>query len=104
MVAAYPLWLILFVLAPLVIVWVAQRTILRRYGLAFFACLIGAVAFSFPWDLIAIRERIWYFESPYISGVWLLGLPVEEWCFIVLVTLLFSSVTVILWEKYGVMT
>lgn len=64
--------------------------------------IIGSILVSFPWDYIMIKERVWYFKEPHIIGIWLLNLPIEEWLFISLVALLFSTVTILLLEKYGV--
>jgi len=63
---------------------------------------VAAIPFAYPWDIIAIRERIWYFERPYVLGIEWLGLPIEEWVFIIFVTLLFGSVTALLWDAYGI--
>jgi lycopene cyclase domain-containing protein len=98
----YPLWLLIFVILPLSILWVIKFKDLKQYRIVFFLAPIGSIIFSLPWDYIAIKEKIWYFTKPHIFGIWLLGLPIEEWFFIIFVTLLFTSITVLLWKKYGV--
>lgn len=98
----YPLWLLIFVVLPLAVLWIIKYRCLKEYKIVFFLAPIGSIIFSFPWDLIAINEKIWYFEEPHIFGINLLGLPIEEWFFIVFITLLFASITVLLWEKCGV--
>lgn len=98
----YLLWLFFFVLLPLSALWLWKWYALKSYAFLLPLTAAGSILFSFPWDYIAIRERIWYFTEPQIIGIWLFGLPIEEWLFIVLVTWLFSSITVLLWERYGV--
>ncbi len=96
----YPLWLLVFVIVPLIFLFVRFKE-LKRYKLTFLFAVIGSTIFSLPWDYIAINEKIWYFTEPHIFGFWLLGLPIEEWIFIVFVTLLFSAITIIIYKKYG---
>jgi lycopene cyclase domain-containing protein len=98
----YLLWLLIFVFSPLVILWIIRFKDLRQYKIIFFLAPIGSIIFSFPWDYVAIKERIWYFTEPHIVGIWLLGLPIEEWLFIIFVTLLFSTATILLYKKYGI--
>jgi lycopene cyclase domain-containing protein len=98
----YPFWLLIFVILPLAILWIFKHKNLMRYKLSLISCIIGSIIFSFPWDYIVIKKKIWYFTDPHIFGTWFLSLPVEEWIFIIFITLLFSSITILLWEKYGV--
>ncbi len=98
----YPLWLLISVISPLVLLWIFRFNLLIKYKEALILAPIGSLIFSVLWDYIAIKEKIWYFTESHIFGIWFLGLPVEEWIFIIFVTLLFSSITVLLWEKYGV--
>lgn len=97
----YAIWLLIFVILPLVILWIIRFKDLKKYKIVFFLAPIGSIIFSLPWDYIAIKEKIWLFTEPHIFGIWLLGLPIEEWLFIIFVTLLFSTVTTLLWEKFG---
>ncbi len=95
---SYFIWLAVFVAAPLLAIWGIWWRVfvphLKVIGLA----PIGALVFSIPWDIISVREHIWYFERPYIAGIWVGGLPIEEYLFIVLVTVLFASATVVVWS------
>lgn len=97
---SYPLWLILFVLLPITILWTKNWESLRPYIRICVVAIFGALLVSLPWDYVSIQERIWYFEQPHIIGLWFLGLPIEEWLFIVLTTLLFTTTTLLLHMKY----
>lgn len=98
----YLLWLLIFALLPLVILWIIKFRDLMKYKLVFFLAPIGSLIFSVPWDIIAVKEGIWFYKDSNIIGIWLFGLPIEEYIFIIFVTLLFAIITVLLWKKIGV--
>ena len=92
----------MFVVVPLVVLWTLNFSYLKGHTKVFFLAVLGSIVFSFPWDFIAIQEKVWLFEEPYIFGVWLWGLPIEEWLFIVLISALFTSVTLLFWRRWGI--
>jgi lycopene cyclase domain-containing protein len=47
--------------------------------------LLPVLAVFLVWDLLATRRGHWWFADEYVLGVWLLGLPVEEWLFFIVV-------------------
>lgn len=98
---SYAIWLLVFVILPLSVLWLLNYQKLKNYKKVFYLTLAGAFIFSYPWDLIAINQRIWYFERPHILGIFILGLPLEEYIFIIGVALLFTITTIILWERVG---
>jgi len=99
---SYPLWLLLFLTLPLALIWIFKFQTLIRYKLALTLTTIGCLILSVPWDILSVNDHIWYFSKPHIVGVWLLGLPIEEYVYISFVGLLASSVTILIWESYGV--
>jgi lycopene cyclase domain-containing protein len=99
---SYILWLTFFVLAPLCVLWVIYFRTLSKYWDAVLFAVIGALIFSFPWDYISIKEHIWYCKLPYIVGLWVFGLPIEEYLFIILVTLLLASILIVVWSRLRV--
>jgi lycopene cyclase domain-containing protein len=56
--------------------------------------LMGALVGGWLWDGIAIQLHVWHYRPSNIAGIWLLGMPIEEWLWIAGVTLLFGSLTV----------
>lgn len=94
----YLLWLALFIGIPLLIElrWYRQLWQQRR---AILWALVGSLVGGWLWDAAAVRFHLWYYEPERIAGIWWLGLPLEEWLWIVGVTLLFGFLTVILAER-----
>jgi lycopene cyclase domain-containing protein len=102
MMYSYPLWLLLFLVLPLALLWILNFRTLIKHKVVLVAVLVGCLAVSVPWDILSVEDHIWYFSEPHIVGVWLWGLPVEEYVYISFVALLASSVTILVWERYGV--
>jgi lycopene beta-cyclase len=49
------------------------------------AVLLPVVAMFAAWDVVATARGHWWFDDRYVLGVRLLGLPIEEWLFFVVV-------------------
>src|SRR5512140_2602732 len=97
----YPLWLLLFFSLRLGLLWAFNYRTLKQYASMLGLTVVGCLAVSVPWDILSVNDHIWYFRQPQISGVWLLGLPVEEYVYIACMGLLACTVTLLLWERYG---
>jgi lycopene cyclase domain-containing protein len=97
--STYLIWLALFLALPIAAIWLIwPRQIWgQRRALAWTA--LGAFLGGWLWDGIAIQAHVWYYDAANITDVWLLGMPLEEWLWIVGVTLLFGSLTVVLMER-----
>ena len=52
---------------------------------ALLATLTPVVAVFAGWDLIAVRRGDWWFSARYTLGLRVVGLPVEEWLFFLVV-------------------
>ncbi|MCL4411332.1 lycopene cyclase domain-containing protein [Candidatus Marsarchaeota archaeon] len=92
----YIYWLAVFTWAPLVALWASHRKLVVRYKKTLALCTVSALAFSVPWDMVAIRSGMWYFPRHNILGFYLLGVPLEEYLFMISVTLLVSTLILIL--------
>ena len=94
--ATYLIWLFLFIGLPLLIIaWFGHGVLVqkqRALGLAVLGALVG----GWLWDALAVRVGLWYYDPGNITGLWFLGLPLEEWLWILGVTLLFGAITVLL--------
>lgn len=49
--------------------------------------LLPVVAIFAVWDLVAVKRGHWWWSADQITGLRLLGLPVEEWLFFIVIPL-----------------
>lgn len=68
------------------------------------AIIATVLFFSVPWyfvvDILAVRVwRLWFYGANKILGIWLAGTALEEFLWIILVSFLFSSVTIVFAER-----
>lgn len=96
----YLLWLALFLALPIGLLWLRWPRQIWGQRRALLWTTLGALVGGWVWDGVAIQVRVWYYDAANIVGVWLLGMPLEEWLWIVGVTLLFGSITVV-WTERG---
>jgi len=89
--------MLIFAGIPLFFMWLTSFNLLLKYKRIFLYVLIGCLIFGGAWDYVAIKEGVWSFTN--ILGVWILGLPVEEWVFIMIIGLSVSSLTLITIKK-----
>src|SRR5262245_41393585 len=95
----YITWLALCIGLPLLILAVVAGRALWRQRRALAWTLLGAFAGGWAWDAVAVRLGAWYYDPRNILGWWISGLPLEEWLWIVGVTLLFGCITVVIAER-----
>jgi len=96
---AYILWLSIFVWLPLIILWALNWNYLSQYKKTFLYCAGWALLFSIPWDIWAIQTRIWIFPPETNIGIWIGGLPMEEYFYIIFVTVLISTITLLIKKR-----
>lgn len=101
----YMVWVSLFMIVPLVVliigvqlwrpavIWDNTSVIARSMAVLF---VIGII-----WDSYAIHAGWWYYESHQIVGVWFLGMPLEEFVFIITTSLFYILLTLIGLELWG---
>lgn len=49
------------------------------------ATLLPVLAVFAAWDLVAAHRAVWWWSADQVTGVWLLGLPIEEWLFLLII-------------------
>ena len=94
----YLLWLFVFMGVPLLLQLRWWR-LLSQQRRAILWTLLGSLVGGWLWDAAAVRFNLWYYEAERIAGIWWFGLPLEEWLWIIGVTLLFANLTVLLVER-----
>ena len=95
----YMVWLALFIGVPLLVLALAARGALWRRRRAIGWTLAGALLGGWAWDAGIVRLGAWYYDPTKIVNVWIVGLPLEEWLWIIGVTLMFGALTIVLEEK-----
>lgn len=94
--STYFQWLAVFFGLPLAVLWATHFRLLRSQRQAIRASAIWALLLSVPWDWWATRMRVWTFPPDTHLGLWIGGLPLEEYVFIVGATMFVSSFTLVL--------
>jgi len=97
----YLFWLFCFIGIPLLVL-LRWRHHLWQQRRALAWTVVGSLVGGWLWDALAVRIGLWHYDPARIAGVWFIGLPLEEWLWIVGVTLLFGGITIILAERMGV--
>jgi len=94
MTVEYALVLFCIIIGPLLL---SRDKKLNLYGhSAALAKSIGIVCVTFwVWDVVATARQHWWFNDAYVLGPRLLGMPIEEWLFFVVL----SFVSIFTWES-----
>ncbi len=86
---------------PVSIFWVLFFKSLMKYKKTI---AIVWIVTSFMWyicDYLAFDWGVWYLGPDRHIGMWILGLPIEEWLYVILVPLSFITYTLVAKEKIG---
>ena len=99
--STYIIWLALFIGLPLLALAAALRGKLwrQRRGLAW--TLAGALVGGWAWDAGIVKLGSWDYDPNNIANIWIIGLPLEEWLWIIGVTLMFGALTILFEERGG---
>jgi lycopene cyclase domain-containing protein len=96
----YLSWIALFMGVPLLVL-LHWRARFRARSRALALAVLGSLAGGWAWDALSVRLGIWYYARENIAGAWIVGLPVEEWLWIIGITLMFGLTTIVLVEREG---
>ncbi len=96
-------FLAIFVVLPILALWaVAAWDTRRGIGIPahlrswsahwiMFAHVIVAVLYTTPWDNYLVATRVWWYDPTLVTGLLIWYVPIEEYTFFVLMTLLTAS-------------
>jgi len=89
----YALFLVVFFALPALVLGWLLRTEIRRYARTILWCLIFVYTFGAVWDWLSVRTGVWRYDSAPTLGVWIDGLPIEEFLgFYIFGTLLIAGI------------
>jgi lycopene cyclase domain-containing protein len=71
--------LTIFGWGPEVIYYETHQREIKKYLKPILATAAVGLILGIPWDLLALRDHVWYFTN-YLN-IWILGIPLEEYLF-----------------------
>jgi lycopene cyclase domain-containing protein len=80
----YALLLTGSILIPFIRSFETRVRFYNNWGPLFAGIFIMMLVFI-PWDVVFTRMEVWSFNYNYVSGLYILDLPVEEWLFFVVI-------------------
>ncbi len=97
----YPLFLLLFLVIPIVLLAFALREKIRaRWWLAAVgSTIVVALIYTTPWDNYLVATRVWSYNPARVWNIVLGYVPLEEYLFFVLQTILTGVMTAALLRK-----
>ena len=99
----YPLFLLLFLVIPIggLLLVLREKTRARWWRVAVGMTILVALVYTTPWDNYLVATRVWYYDPARIWGSVLGYVPLEEYLFFILQTVLGALVTLALLKKYA---
>ena len=85
----YAHFLGLFLVLPIVVLTlVVRRRLDRRYALSMLGMAVVALVYTTPWDNAIIAMGVWRYDPSLVWGITLGWVPLEEYLFYILQTIL----------------
>ncbi|MFC1557014.1 lycopene cyclase domain-containing protein [candidate division KSB1 bacterium] len=72
-------FLLIFFVVPVIILGFLLRNEIRKYSKTILWCLFFVYTLGLLWDWLSVRTGIWRYDSAPSLGLWIDGLPVEEY-------------------------
>lgn len=97
----YPLFLFLFLVTPIALLGLFLRARIRAHWwrVAVALTVLVALAYATPWDNYLVATRVWYYDPARVWNIILGYVPLEEYLFFVLQTILGALVVLALLRK-----
>lgn len=96
----YVQFLVVFLLPPIALLLVlGRRRLPRALGWQLLAIVVVAMVYTGPWDGGLISNGVWSYPRAQVAGPSLLRVPLEEFGFYALQTVLAGLFTALLWRR-----
>lgn len=102
--AKYPylVWQIVFIYCPLLITWLVWGGLLKRYLKLYPPAIFFSALWGYLFEIRALDQGIWWFNQTDSIGINFIGLPIEEWAFLLLVPILLINLFIIFRNRYQI--
>lgn len=74
----YLIYLLIFFVTPVVLLGWVLKTEIRRYKRTVLWSLLFVYTIGLFWDWLSYRTGVWRYDSAETLGIWLDGIPMEE--------------------------
>lgn len=81
----YLTWHFMFVLVPSVYLWIKNWKYYIKFPKTFAYITILSIVWGVLFEIIALRDDVWYFNQEKSLGLNFLDIPIEEWLFFIFV-------------------
>jgi len=98
----YALLMGLGCLLPTAAFWMLYYKELSAHGGAIIKFMLLVSGSWYVLDVLAFRWNVWYLGASMHLGLWVAGLPVEEWMFVLFVPFSFVTYTLVARRMMGV--
>lgn len=99
----YPLFLLIYLVIPILIlgVWLRREWRTQWWLRAALFTIIIALVYTTPWDNYLVATQVWYYDATRVWNIILGWVPLEEYMFFVLQTILTGLLVagLLKWEK-----
>ncbi len=98
---SYSLFLIMFICIPLAaLIYLLRGSIRRVHWLMLLIMVTIAIIYTTPWENYVVATRIWYYDPKLVLNITLGFVPLEEYLFFMLQTLITGLFVFWLWRGF----
>jgi len=62
-----------------------KKVAFYKYWKYLFPAILATAAVFILWDVYFTRHNVWWFNKDYVTGLFIAGLPIEEWLFFIII-------------------
>ena len=95
----YLRWHIIFVFSVSIIIWLTHYRYLTKYIKIYIWITILSIIWGYTFDMDALRNNLWFFNSINCLGIDIFNLQFEEWLFLIFVPQELTSILLLI-KKY----
>jgi len=92
---SYLVYMLIFTLVPVGFLWIKKFQFLKKNIKVIFYTVIIGIILQLITDPIALGLNIWSYSPEKVIGIWILGFPIEDVLFFILVPFAISSAVLI---------